>query len=502
MKRAYLSVWGKKGIAELAYGLRAAGYELYACGSTAKILSQAEVEVNEGEAAFSPARILGVLEPDPQTAEGARAIEKLAVPRPDLIVCNLHPLAEITAQDAFTAEELPQYLDIWNTALLRAGARAWQTTTVLCDFSDYATTLSALKDFGAVPENRRRQLAVKALMYCAYYDACAAQFLAENREYLLSDELVLALKKNTELAYGENTQQRAALYTLGGTRQGGVAQSRIIHGKPLHYNHFVDLDCGWKTVCEFGATACVVIKNGVICGAACAQTTAEAFLQAYDTNRKGAQGATVVFNRRLSEKAAQLMADENFELVSAPDFENGALEILRSSKNNRLVLVPSVPGAARETELRTIAGGLLLQEKDTQNEPSQFLIPTKRKLSTEEETSLRFALAVAKHAPSCAAVVARGMRTMAVGSGQPSSQESLRSALMKSRKKHPASDPDSPLVLACDTALVAACIKEAAKAGIVCLIQPGGSAEDAACTAVCDEHHIAMALTGLRHLRH
>jgi len=489
MKRAYLSVWGKKGIAELAYGLKAAGYELYAGGSTAKILSQAELEINESGVEYSIAQIINVLELDAQTPEGAREIEKLDMPRPDLVVCNLHPISEITAQEGFSAEELPQYLDVWNTALLRVAARAWNDTAVLCDFSDYAMTLSALKDMGEVPLKRRRQLAVKALMYCAYYDACAAQFLAERGADILADDMVLALKKTSELAYGENPHQSAALYTLAGARPWGITRSRGIHGKPLRYNHFVDLDRAWECVCEIGAaahTACVIVKHGIICGAACAQTTAEAFRFAYDANRQGAQGATVVFNRRPDVKAAQLLADERFELVAAPDFENAALDILRSSKENRLVLIPSTLGAAGETDA----------------EPAHPEVPTQKKPSPEEEASMLFAMAVAKHSPSCATVIAQGLRTAAIASGQTSVHESLHAAIAKSRERHPIMDPARPLALACDTALTLNCIKEAAKAGIACIIQPGGASDDAASAAFCDEHGMTMALTGLRHLRH
>ncbi|MFA5161631.1 MAG: hypothetical protein WC421_05250 [Elusimicrobiales bacterium] len=499
MKTAYLSVWSKKGIAELAYGLHAAGYELLASGSTAKIIAQAELEVNEGlDEPPRPEQIVRTLEAAPDCA---RELEDAGIPRPDVVVCNFYPVAEMTAQEGFSIEELAQYMDIWNNAVLRAAARAWETTAVLCDFSDYAITLAAIAEFNEIPPRRRRQLAVKALMRCAYYDATAAQFLAERRGDMLGDELVLALKQQAALAYGENPQQQAALYDISGARPWGVSQSRIIHGRPLSFNHYLDLDCAWETACEFTGAACVIVKHGAPCGAACAHNTAEAFRLAFDTDRQGAPGGTAVFNRRLTEKAAQLLDGEVFELIAAPDFEDGALDILRSRRRNRLALIPSMLASAGETEMRSISGGVLVQEKDP-GAQAGFEPASRRHPGPGEEISLRFAMNVAKHARSYAAVIAQGVKTVAIASGHPSRRESVKIALLKAREKHPIVDAASPLVLACDTALPPDCVKQAAKAGIGAIIQPGGAPDDADCAAVADSANIAMAFTGKRYLRH
>jgi len=503
MKAAYLNVWSKKGIAEMAYGLKAAGLELYASGSTAKTLAQAELEINPGlERPPSPAQVVSALELDPENPADARKLAELDFPRPDIVVCNLHPISEIISQESFALHELARYVDIWNSALLRAAARSWESAGVVCDFSDYATVLSAIKEFGELHEKRRRQLAVKALLYCAYYDSTVAQFLAERRQDVLSDELVLPLKKVSALSYGENPQQNAALYSVAGARPWGVTRSRIIHGKPLRFNHYVDLDQAWETACEFDGAACVIVKHGTPCGAACAQNSAEAFREAYETDRTGSQGATVVFNRQLTDKAAALLADESFELIAAPDFENGALEVLRSRRENRLVLIPSTLVSADEVELRSISGGVLVQENDSGRGGQTPAAATRRKPTQDEAASLGFAMKVAKHARSYAMVVAQGLRTISIGSGLPSRRESLKAALQKAKEKHPIVEPARPLVLACDAALTPDCVKDAARAGISAISQPGGSAEDKDCAALCDARNMAMLLTGLRHIRH
>ncbi|KAF0126248.1 MAG: phosphoribosylaminoimidazolecarboxamide formyltransferase / IMP cyclohydrolase [Elusimicrobia bacterium] len=491
-KIAYISVHDKSGMAEFAHGLTGLGYEVWSSGSTLKLLRQAEIDVEE------------VPDSAPLASEVVKALAggRAAIEKPYLVVCNLYPIAKIVRQDAFTLEELPDYLDVSNSAVIRAAARSFHDTAVVCDPADYSAVLDALREFGGLPEERLRALAAKAWGYCAYYDATVAQYLSPSAAAALPPELSMALKKVCDLSYGENRHQKAAFYSLSGARPWGLNAATVFQGFPLNLNHYLDLDCAFELAAEFEEPACAVVKHRSPCAAACAVSPAEAFRAAFRADPRGAFGGTAAFNRPVDAEAAQAISGELVESVIAPEYSKEALEILRLREDLRITAMPSALLSAGEAGVHKISGGLLIEESDSVTEPPAPRIVSKRKPSAIEYTSLSLAWRAAKHARTYAIALAQGQATVAIGSGQPSTLDSFRLAAMKAKEKHPIIDPHDPVVLAADAPLPLNTLAEALNFGVKAVMQPGGWVEDAACVELCNSKGAAMVFTGLRHVRH
>ncbi|MDE2237154.1 MAG: bifunctional phosphoribosylaminoimidazolecarboxamide formyltransferase/IMP cyclohydrolase, partial [Elusimicrobia bacterium] len=360
--------------------------------------------------------------------------------------------------------------------------------------------LESLRQYGRLHPERRQTLAANALHYCAYYDTTVAQFLGAKWERL-PDELVIGLKKTAEMHYGENPQQQGALYTLSGARAWGINAAQLLYGKPLSYNHFLDLEVAWELVTEIGEPACAIVKHAVPAGVASAERLAEAARLAYRGDPRGCFRGTAAVNRELDAEAAAFFAEEYVSCIAAPQFSQGALMALRAKKEIRLVTLPSTLISAHELDLRSVAGGVLVQDKDNQIFGNPRPV-TKRAPSELEMKSLRLAWHVAKHARSHAAVVVRGSYAIGIGSGQTCRLDAVRLAQVKSQERHPILPAGLPLVLASDGALSAEHVLEAASANITAVIQPGGSSEDKDSVAAADEKGLAMVFTGVRHFRH
>ncbi|MFH1619866.1 MAG: bifunctional phosphoribosylaminoimidazolecarboxamide formyltransferase/IMP cyclohydrolase [bacterium] len=498
-KTAYLSVTDKTGIADLADGLIQAGFHVYSSGSTAKTLRQAEHIIEE--IPDPPPRcesVIKALGANPDVPQ----VEEFPVPKPSVVAANLYPLAQVLKQKDLSIEELPHYLDIWTSALLRTAARAFNDTIVLCDPLDYGPTVEALLEFGELSLERRRHLASKAYSYCAYYDSTIAQYLMEKRDLMMTDELVMGLKKICDLPYGENPHQKSALYSLSGARNWGVTALKELQGKPLNLNHYLDLDTSWDLAGEFDEPACAMVKHCHPCGVACSSNLSEAFRLAFRADPQGALGGTAALNRQVDAETARVLTEEFVECVVAPDYSEEALAILKLKKVLHILSLPSTLLSPGELQIYSVSGGVLLEEKNNQTFLRETGQVTKRLPSDIELHSLKFAWKVAKHAKSYAVVLVQGTRTVGIGTGQPSRLDSLKIALNKAAEKHPIVDPHAPIVLASDCSLPLKCLHEAAKAGITAIIQPGGAPEDKDCVSVCDSRNMTMLFTGIRHLKH
>lgn len=501
-KTAYISVCDKTGIADLADGLINAGFQIYSGGSTAKTLRQAELIIEEiTDVPPSCESVIKALTLNPDDMAGRRELEKLEISRPDLVVANLYPLSQILQQKNFTIEEIPQYLDVWNSAVLRAAARSFSDTIAICDPMDYGPVLEALLEFGDVTLERKKQLAAKAYLYSAYYDSTIAQYLS-GRPDILPDELVMGLKKLEDLQYGENHHQKAAIYSLSGARSWGVTAAKVLNGKPLNFNHYLDIDAAWELAGEFEEAACSIVKHSHPCGTACSEHISEAFRLAFRADAQGAFGGTAAFNRPVDAETARAITEEFVECVVAPEYSEEALSTLKLKKDLRVLTLPSTLLSANENQMYTVSGGVLVEDKDVQTLPKELKTVTKRAFSDTEARSLKLAWKVAKHSKSYAMVLAHGGQTIGIGSGQPSRLDSLKIAISKANEKHPIIEPDRPLVLASDSPLPIRCIEEASKTSVTAILQPGGSSEDNDCVKLCDLKGMAMAFTGLRHLKH
>jgi phosphoribosylaminoimidazolecarboxamide formyltransferase/IMP cyclohydrolase len=494
-RTALLHVTDKTGIVELAWPLKELGFKFIADPGTAATLRQAELEVSDVRSHPDLLRSLA--------ASGETGIQEKTPPRApaiELAAVNLYPLAELAATELSQAETLA-YVDAEAPALLRAAARNFRQVICLCDPADYGQTLDILRQYGDISFERRQSLAAKAFHYTAYYDSTVAQYLGSRWEKL-PQELVMGLRKSAEFGYGENPHQQGALYSLSGARPWGINQASLVHGRPLSFNHYFDLDTAWEIAGEFTEPACAIVKHGVPAGAAVSKSLAEAAKLAYRGDPHGCLGGTAAVNREVDESAAAFFADEVINCIAAPGFSAKALLALKAKKGIRLVTLPSTLISAHELDFRSVAGGVLVQDRDHQPLPEPLKFPTKRQATELEMHSLRLAWQVAKHGRTYAVVLARGGQSVGIGSGQTSRLDAVRLALQKSRERHPILSEDLPIVLASDGALGADHILEAARAGIKAVIQPGFSSEDEESLKACDHHGLAMAFTGVRHFRH
>ncbi len=510
---ALLNVTDMTGIVELGYDLHALGFKLISAGATAKALKQAELEVLEAsELIQSSERLegpLGMLHPRLLvgiTADRARPgqmheLERRKSVPIDLVAINLYPVADIIGDKNMTQEEILEYIDLAGATLLKAAARNFKSVIPLCDPDDYVSVIDSLRQYDRVHPEKRQNLASKAFLYTGYYDSTVAQYLG-GKWGRLPEEMVIGLKKTLDLNYGENPQQQAALYTRSGGRPWGITAATLHSGKPLSYNHYLDLEVAWEFATEVEDPACVIVKHGVPAGAAASESLAEAAKMAYRCDPRGAFRGTAACNREIDEESALFFAQEYIDLIAAPQFSEKAMTVLRVKKDIRLVTLPSTLIAADEMDLRAVAGGVLVQEMDHRPLPPQLKVPSKRQPTEVEMKSLKFAWHAARHSRTHAAVVCRGSTTIGIGSGQTARLDSIRLALVKSQERHPILPAGEPMVLSSDGVLSAEHIQEAAAGGITAVIQPGGSSEDKDAVEACDRKNIAMVFTGARQFRH
>lgn len=497
---AVLYVADRTGIIELGYALKDLGFTLISAGGTAAALKQAELEVVEPHELFGGERP-GYSETamlDPRLLAAVEGRGEAAV---ELVAANLYPVAEIIGDQKLSQAEILSYIDLAGSTLLRACARRFRDVLCLCDPDDYNSTIDLLKQYDRVTPDRRQTLAAKAFHYTAYYDSTVAQYLGDKWDRL-PDELVIGLKKTTEFAYGENPQQQAALYTVAGARPWGLQAAQLVYGKPLTYAHFLDLEVAWELAAEIGEPSCAIVRHGVPAGVAASEKLAEAARLAYRCDPRGCFRGTAAVNRELEEDAAAFFAEESVGCIAAPAFSPRALQALKSKKDIRLVTLASTLVSPHELDLRAVAGGVLVQEKDVPPLGAQTRVVTRKGVSEFEMKALNLAWRVAKHARTHAAVICRGAHTIGIGSGQTARLDAVRLALVKSQERHPILPAGLPLVMASDGALSSEHVHEAAQGGVSAIIQPGGTSEDADAIGAADERGIAMLFTGLRHFRH
>jgi len=511
--RALLSVTDKTGIVDFAYSLKSMDYEILAFGATAAALRQAELEITE--VGNSSSRMSGASGPlsllDPAILAGIAAdrndparmgeLDRLGIPPLDILAVNLYPVAEIISDPALSQAEILDYIDVSGSALLRAAARNFRHVICLCDPDDYQPILESLRQYKRLRLERRQSLAAKAFHYSAYYDTTVAQYLGDKWDKL-PDEFAVGLKKTADLRYGENPQQQGALYTLSGARPWGINAADLVWGKPLSYNHYLDLEIAWALATDIQDAACAVVKHAVPAGAASAEKLSEAARAAYRCDPRGADRGTAAVNREVDEETAVFFAEEYVGLIAAPQFSPKAFSILKTKKDIRLVTLPSILISAHELDLRSVAGGVMVQDRDNQPFGGEIKTVSKRAPNDLEMKSLKLAWLTAKECRTHAVVICRGSATLGIGSGQTARLDALRLALVKSQERHPILTAGLPLVLASDGTLSAEHIQEAAQAGISAVIEPGGSAEDKDAVAAADEHGLALLFTGMRHFRH
>jgi phosphoribosylaminoimidazolecarboxamide formyltransferase/IMP cyclohydrolase len=515
--RAIVSVSDKTGLADLARGLVALGAEIVASGNTRAYLEAAGIPAQPVEAltgfpemlegrikTLHPAVHAGIL------ARGGFAEDEAALAAHgyapiDLVAVNLYPFRETIARPGVTLDEALEQVDIGGPTLLRAAAKNFPAVVVLGDPADYTPVLAEWQRDGAVSGETRRRLAAKAFQHVASYDTAIAAFL-RGPEALFPPVLTLALEKVRDLRYGENPHQQAALYRdpqpgPAPTLAGAIQQ---LGGKELSYNNILDADAALALVRDFASPAVGIIKHANPCGLACRDNLIEAFDLALAGDPASAFGGIVAVNRPVTAALAEAISLTFFEVVIAPAFEEGAVEVLSGRKNLRLLAVPDPDPERRDdafaapVQFRPVSGGFLAQTKDAVAADTVQLRPvTARHPTLEEIADLTFAWRAVKHVKSNAIVLAKGRALVGVGAGQPSRVDSVRIAVQKAGNRAArsvlASDAFFPFPDGVEAALAA---------GVRAIIQPGGSVNDAAAIAVADAADAAMVFTAQRHFRH
>ncbi len=551
VERALLSVFDKSGLVSFAHGLAALGIELISTGGTAELLRQSGLAVREVAEVTGYAEMLGgrVKTLHPRIHGGIlgrrsdpihrREMANHGIPRIDLVVVNLYPFETVAGQPGVTVEELLENVDIGGPAMLRSAGKNFSDVAVVTDPADYASVLEELgKSERSLSLATRLRLAKKAFALTAHYDGAIAmtlERLAANESVKLAEppvhlpRLFFDFELRHSLRYGENPHQQAAFYVpRGGVH--GFAGSRQLHGKELSYNNLLDLDAAWNLVEEFSLPAAVIIKHTNPCGASEQATLAEAYRKAYECDPVSAFGSVLGFNQAVDRATAEEIGKTFVEAVIAPGYHPEALAHLQTKKNIRLMEMPSRSfGTADKSvrpagggtdmhdglklvspnwQMRSIRGGILIQEADRQTLPeSEWKVVTRRPPTPAEADDLRFAWIVSKHVKSNAIVFARSHQVAGVGAGQMSRVDSVKIAVMKAAAAGlPLAPPSAGLagtVVASDAFFpFPDGVEEAAKAGATAVIQPGGSVRDSEVIGTADRLGLAMVFTGMRHFRH
>lgn len=507
VKRALLSVSDKDGIVEFARGLVELGVEIISSGGTARALAEAGLPVRRVEdvtgfpeildgrvKTLHPAIHAGILARRDVPAHMVK-LRELGIAPIDLVAVNLYPFAATIARPGVTLEEAIENIDIGGPTLIRAAAKNHQAVVVVVNPVRYEEVLRELRTEGGISTETASHLAAEAFAHTAQYDSVIANYLA-GRKDLFPERLPLVFTKLTDLRYGENPHQRAALYAEPGGRY-GITFARKLHGKELSFNNIGDANAAWELVQEFGEPCAVGVKHANPCGVGIGADLTSAWRKAYEGDPVSIFGGIVAFNRPVTPELAQALNEIFLEVLIAPDFSPEALEVLKAKKNR--ILLKAEPGRAPGAwDIKKVRGGLLVQELDEKDyAPADLKVVTRRAPTEKELADLNFAWKVVKYVKSNAIVLARDGQTVGIGAGQMNRvgavEIAVRQAGEKARGAVLASDAFFPMP---DS------VEAAARAGVTAIIQPGGSIRDEDSIRAADAAGIAMVFTGIRHFRH
>ena len=517
VRRALLSVSDKTGIVEFARELKERGIELLSTGGTANLLVRHGISVKEVAEHTGFPEIMGgrvkTLHPKIHGGLlGRRGVDEAVMHEHgiepiDLLAVNLYPFAATVARADCTYEEAVENIDIGGPAMVRAAAKNHASVTVVVDPADYRALLDELAaNQGATDIGMRQQLAAKAFAHTAQYDSMVSAYFTGaigTESATFPNDLNLSLRKRLDLRYGENPHQQAAFYADPRAIGASITQATQLQGKDLSYNNIADSDTALECVRQFDTPACVIVKHANPCGVATAASIAAAYEHAYRTDPTSAFGGIIAFNRELDAATARAIVERQFvEVILATGVSVEARAILATKDDVRVLEVGDLAKPVSQMlEYKSVAGGLLVQTRDTASARAEDLrVVTRRAPSPSELEDLLFAWRVVKYVKSNAIVCVKDRATLGVGAGQMSRVVSSKIAALKAHDAglslqgaSAASDAFFPFRDGLDVM---------AELGIKSVIQPGGSKRDAEVIAAADEHGIAMVFTGTRHFRH
>ena len=503
--RALISVSDKTGIAKLARALEKQGVDIISTGGTAELLRKEKIpvreissftafpEVLEGRVKTLHPRVHGGLLYKRGNPKHEAEAKECGFEPIDMVVVNLYPFEKTIQKPDVTLAEAIENIDIGGPSMIRSAAKNYESVTVVVDPADYDTVLENMRENkGETTLKLREHLAIKAFIKTSDYDRTIGNYL--NREQITEASFSLSLPLVTKLRYGENPHQNAALY--------GDFEHHFekLHGKELSFNNILDISAATNLIAEFSQPTVAILKHTNPCGVGSDVDLRQAWEKAFATDKQAPFGGIIICNRPIDEPLAKTISEIFSEVIIAPDFETEARAVLQKKKNLRLIRLTTSAGEARPAvDLRSVCGGLLVQDSDIAiDKPEQVV--TQRKPTKKEMEAMLFGWRVVKHVKSNAIVYAAADRTLGIGAGQMSRVDASRIAIWKAEEaglsikgSAVASDAFFPF----PDGLIAA-----ADAGATCAIQPGGSVRDKEVIATADERKMAMIFTGVRHFRH
>lgn len=501
IRRALISVWDKKGIAEFAKKLAEFGIDIVSTGKTAILLRRAGVSVKEVATLTSFPEILSgrVKTLHPKVFGGILANKKhplhmeemrsLGIQPIDMVVVNLYPFME-KAKEKLSWDEMIEYIDIGGPSMIRAAAKNFKNVVCISDSRQYKLILGELqKNKGFVSEQILKGLAENAFYATKEYDNAIYNYFKGKNVFSWN------LEKTHSLRYGENPHQKGALYKVVDFNN---IKFKQFQGKALSYNNFLDLDNAIQQVKEFSEPAAVIVKHASICGVGIDKKLALAYKKAYLCDKLSSFGGIIALNRKVDKETAQQILKSEFkECIIAISYSKEALKIFSAKKNFR-VLEVDFTQKVDSKDVKTTIFGYLIQDRDSLTlDKSDLKVVTQRKPTQREFKDLIFAWKVVKWVKSNAIVIAKNYSVLGIGGGQPSRVGAVKIALSKAKMS-----PRS-LVLASDGFFSREdSIKIAHKKGIKAIIQPGGSIKDKDVIEACDRLGMSMIFTGIRHFRH
>ena len=535
IKRALISVTNKTGIVEFAQALESEfGVEIISTGGTARVLKEAGVkvipietytgfpEMMDGRVKTLHPRVHGGLLCRRDNCDHLADAQAHDIGMIDLVCVNLYEFEKTVEDPHVTFADAIEHIDIGGPSMLRSAAKNNDFVTVVSDPADYSAVLTEMrKNDGATTRETRRRLALKVFQTTAAYDGAIAAYLSgvmttekeEGSEVAVESTgkfprmFTIEATKEQDLRYGENPQQSAAFYRLPNASEHSLARAQQIQGKPLSYNNLLDTDAAWTAVREFSEPAVIILKHQNPCGSAVAENIVEAYDRAFSCDPTSAFGGIIAANREISLEFVEHFADiqkQFVEVLIAPSYTAEARERLSKRKNLRVLATGGITHGGG-LEVRTVDGGLLVQDLDLACEDAKtFSVPTKRQPTSDELDDLLFAWKVCKTVKSNAILIAKDRMGLGMGPGQPNRVDA---ALLACERAEQACERRG----IAPVGLVAASdaffpfrdnVDTLAAHGVTAIIQPGGSVRDEESIEACNEHGIAMVFTGVRHFRH
>ncbi|WP_332643654.1 bifunctional phosphoribosylaminoimidazolecarboxamide formyltransferase/IMP cyclohydrolase [Aeromicrobium sp.] len=512
LKRALISVYDKTGLEELARDLHAAGVAIVSTGSTAKTIESAGVPVTpveqltefpeclDGRVKTLHPRVHAGILADLRLDSHVSQLADLGIEPFDIVIVNLYPFTETVASGA-TPDECVEQIDIGGPSMVRAAAKNHPSVAVVTSTAQYDSLREALAAGGFTLE-QRKQLAAQAFAHTAAYDVAVASWFAsayvQPTDSVFPDFLGATWERSAVLRYGENLHQPAALYTSG---RGGLANAVQLHGKEMSYNNYVDTDAARRAVGDFDAPAVAIIKHANPCGIAVGTDVGEAHARAHACDPVSAFGGVIAANRPVTVAMAEQVAEVFTEVIVAPDYEPGALDVLQAKKNIRILQVPVEAGRS-PVELRPVSGGVLLQKVDRVDAEgdasSTWTLVAGEPADEATLADLEFAWTACRAVKSNAILLAKEGASVGVGMGQVNRVDSCKLAVERAGAERAAGSvaasdaffpfPDGPEILMA--------------AGVRAIVQPGGSIRDDSVIEAANAAGVTMYVTGTRHFFH